>query len=172
MKKLTGLSLAALIILLSTLQSGVSSCKKDVIHDTVTVVKNDTLVVKDTLLSTKILTANAWKIKELRGVVNNIALYYLRGGTSNTQSFDNEYILFKTDKTGTYYDGNTSNVAWNFASAGTDSSKIVYTIYYAAGALNVTWENVVYKNGLIRYDEYYTQSNGVNAHSQGLRMPK
>ena len=171
MKKLTSLSLVALIIFLSALQTGVSSCTKEVIHDTVTVVKNDTLVVKDTLLSTKILTANAWKIKELRGVVNNIALYYLRGGTANTQSFDNEYILFKADKTGTYYDGATSNVAWSFAAAGTDSSKVLFTIYYTAGPLNVTWENVIYKNGLIRYDEYYTRS-GANAHSQGLRMPQ
>jgi hypothetical protein len=171
MKKLTGFSFIAFLLFLSTLQTGVSSCTKDVLHDTVTVVKKDTIVTKDTLLSTKILTANAWKIKELRGVVNNIVVYYLRGGSTNTVSFDNEYILFKADKTGTYYDGSTSNVVWNFANAGTDSSKIVYTIYYTAGALNVTWENVVYKNGLIRYDEYYTRS-GANAHSQGLRMPQ
>jgi len=130
--------------------------------------------MKDTLLSTKILTANAWKIKELRGVMNNISVYYLRGGSSNFQNFDNEYILFKSDKTGNYVDnsGGTAALVWNFGSSGTDSTKIVYTLSYPTiASFVVTWDNVVYKNGMIKYDEYYTQ-NGANAHSQGTRMPK
>ena len=41
-----------------------------------------------------------WKLLEIRGVDEGAVLYYLRGGSSNTTNYDNEYIVFNADHTG------------------------------------------------------------------------
>src|SRR6185295_18252740 len=88
-------------------EGGLTSCTKDhTIYDTVTVEKTDTVTVRDTVTITDttvteaILTANPWKLLEIRGVNEGEVLYYLRGGSSNTDSYDNEYYVFNSDHTG------------------------------------------------------------------------
>jgi len=160
-----GLSLIAFIVMLSVLQVSVVSCTKESI-DTVTVIQ------KDTTVNMQIITANPWKIQEIRGVKGtNKTIYYLRGATGNTDNFDNEYIVFNTDKTGTYTDNNggKSNLTWDFATA--DSSRIVYTVSFPGSPVTLNWSNLSFKDGRLKYEEYYTNA-GVNVHSYGIRIPK
>jgi len=161
------------------MQVGTTSCTKTKTitdTDTVNITKTDTLTVTDTvrtdtILSVQILTANSWKLEEERGVDGNNILYYVRGGSSNTESFDNEYITFNATGTGTYVDpnGGTSTLTWNF----TDSTytSIVYLVQFPSLPTTITWNNLVYKNKSISYDEYFTQS-GVNCQNEAIRIVK
>lgn len=172
-----GLSLIAFIVMLSALQVSVVSCTKESV-DTVTVIQKDTVIRKDTIIqkdttvNMQIITANPWKIQEIRGVKGtNKTIYYLRGATGNTDNFDNEYIVFNTDKTGTYTDNNggKSNLTWDFATS--DSSRIVYTVSFPGNPVTLNWSNLSFKDGRLKYEEYYTNA-GVNVHSYGIRIPK
>ena len=170
MKTILGAS--ALFILLTFLHTGLISCTKEkTLYDTVTVIKKDTIVIKDTAITLQLLTANPWKIKELRGVINNTAFYYLRGGSFTGVNYDNEYITLNANKTGTYVDpyGYSSSLTWDFV--GTDSSKITYIVSFPSITTTVHWENLRYKNASLFYDEYYTQNN-INEHAQGQRTSK
>ena len=80
-----------LIITLTTLFTCTVSCKKSTITPL-----NRT--------PEQILTATPWKILEITGRIGNLPFYYKRGGFSYTVNFDDEYYLFKPDKTGTYFD--------------------------------------------------------------------
>ncbi|MGZ3924477.1 MAG: hypothetical protein ACXVBJ_11960, partial [Flavisolibacter sp.] len=145
--------------------------KEKTLYDTVTVTRTDTIRIKDTSITVQLLTANPWKLKEIRGVSSNTAFYYSRGGSYTGQNYDNEYITFTTNKTGTYIDPNgyPSALTWDFA--GTDSSKITYIVAFPTITTTVHWENLRYKNGSLYYDEYYTQNN-INEHAHGQRIPK
>lgn len=177
MKKIFGLSIFTAFIALFTMQVGFVSCSKDkdtiTVRDTIKV--TDTVTVKpvDTTVTTQILTANGWKIQEIRGVTGNANLYYQRGNTANTntQSFDNEYITFKSDKTGTYVDNNggQSNLTWDFANA--QNTTLTITVFFPSGTITMTWDHLCYKNKSIKYEEFFT-SKGVNSHSYGVRIPK
>jgi hypothetical protein len=174
MKQLFTFSFAGILCALFLIQAGVSSCTKDqVIYDTVKVntIQHDTIVVKDTALTMQLLTAHSWRMQEIRGVSNNVAFYYLRGGSSNTQSFDNDVITFRPDKTGTYTDnsGNSFSLTWNFTNS--NNTSIVYTMPNSNLAPNlvVTWENLKYKNASLLYDEYYTAGTKT-AHSHVVRI--
>jgi len=174
MKQVFTFSLAGLIFTLFFLQTGVSSCSKDqIIYDTIKVntIQHDTIVIKDTALTIQLLTAHSWRMQEIRGVSNNVAFYYLRGGSSNTQSFDNDVITFRSDKTGTYTDnsGNSFSLTWDFTNS--SNTRIVYTMPNSNLAPNlvVIWENLRYKNASLLYDEYYTAGTKT-AHSHGVRI--
>ena len=152
---------------------GLSSCTKTntvtkTVTDTFTVVQKDTVAIQDTVITAAILTANSWKVQELRGVIGNTPVYYQRGGSGNTQSLDNEYITFNSNNTGTYTDNTLTqySITWSF----TDATTIVW-IWNLPTPLTVTWENVFYKDGAIRYTEHFTQS-GQNEVSDGIRIPK
>lgn len=174
MQKIFGLSVFLFTLLLLSFQASISSCSKDkTIYDTVTVIKKDTVVIKDTVLSLAILTASPWKLQELRGVSAGNAVYYKRGGTGNTQNFDNEYYTFRTDKTGTYTDANTAlhPFTWDFANDA--RTQLTITLLNTPATYTITWDNIRYKNANLYYDEYYRDGNtGANAHFQGIRMPK
>ena len=180
--KFFGLSTIVAMILLSTLQVGVVSCTKEtLIRDTVivrdtlrvkeTITIRDTLRITDTTLNAQILTSHPWKLQELRGVYANRIEYYVRGGSNNTQNYDNEYILFRSDKTGTYVDpsGRSYNINWELVQ--TPRIKLTYNILNLGSEAStlITWENIVYKNGTISYDEYFTQGSN-NSHMQGIRI--
>jgi hypothetical protein len=160
-----GISLVAFIIMLSALQVSVVSCTKES-TDTITVIQ------KDTTVNLQIITANPWKIQEIRGLRGtNKTLYYLRGATGNTDNFDNEYIVFNTDKTGMYTDNNggKSNLTWDFATS--DSSRIAYTVSFPGNPITITWSNLSFKDGRLKYEEYYTNA-GINVHTYGIRIPR
>ena len=161
-------------------QTGMTSCTKTkTIIDTVTKIKVDTLIQvrvdtlkeKDTLLTAAILTANSWKPLEMRGLVNNTYVYYVRGGASNTQSFDNEYMTFNANGTGIYHDnaGGNTTFTWNFTDA--TNKKLVWIWNNPTGLITVTWENINYDDGGIRYTEYANQS-GFNTLVSEIRIPK
>ncbi|HTS45814.1 MAG TPA: hypothetical protein VMH01_15550 [Puia sp.] len=84
MKKNSGFFLVAALCYLIPAFSFTSCTKTNTVTktvtDTVTKTVTDTLTIKDTTLTTAILTANAWKVQDIRGVIGNTAVYYLRGG--------------------------------------------------------------------------------------------
>ena len=126
MKALLSFSAIFVLMFVISFEGGLTSCTKDhTIYDTVTVEKKDTVTVKDTLTITDtltiadtlvteaILTANPWKLLELRGVNEGVVLYYLRGGLSNTDNYDNEYYVFNADHTG--YEMDNAGVTHNIS---------------------------------------------------------
>jgi hypothetical protein len=157
-------------------QTGLTSCTKDPINptDTVTIIKHDTVTIihQDTALTASILTSHPWKVLEERGVAGNNIIYYYRGGTSNTQSFDNEFITFNANGTGvhTQQNGIQTNITWTLSGNGT---KLTWTLLNTPATYTITWDNIRYKNGNMYFDQYYTDGNtGINSHSQQIRMPK
>ncbi|MEJ0106282.1 MAG: hypothetical protein WDO19_28655 [Bacteroidota bacterium] len=170
-------SVIILLVVLSFFQAGFTSCTKDTtIYDTVTVNRTDTIILKDTVLTADILTAHPWKIQEIRGVVDNgWIMYYLRGGTTNTESFDNEYIVFNADQTGYEIDNIAINhpiTHWEFSNA--EHSKVIFTYTNVPNTTStINWENIHYKNKSIYCDEYYTNNNtGDSFHGQKILIAK
>ena len=164
------------VIFFMALQPTFTSCSKTntkIINDTVTVVERDTIVQKDTALTIQILTANSWKILEIRALTDSMPLLYRRGGTANTDDFDNEYITFKADNTGIYTDNNAfqTTFTWNFTDATNTSLTWTWNLPAPEAPVVVTWENIYYKNAAIHYDEYYFR-DGKNVLSAGIRIPK
>ncbi len=160
-------------------QTSLSSCTKtETIIDSIIRTKTDTLITiirdtlqeKDTLLTTALLTATPWKLQEVRALSGGTYIYYTRGGTSNSQSFDNEFITFHTDNTGSYTDngGATTSFSWHFTDA--TNTELVW-IWNLAQPVTITWENIVYDYGSLRYTEYYTQF-GTNVLSSEVRIRK
>ena len=163
-----------IIILLFSLQVGMSSCTKEKIeYETIVKIQHDTVIKKtDTALTVQLLTANSWKLQEYIGNEGNNKVSYVRGGSGNTINHDNEYIFFRADNTGGYYDPNanvTNALTWNFAN--TSNTKIIYTVNFPTGATVITWDHIFYKNGSLVYDQYYTQGT-MNSHTQNIRIPR
>jgi hypothetical protein len=130
------------------------------------------LIIKDTAITLQLLTGNSWKIQELRGVLGNTNVYYLRGGSSNTQNMDNDYITFKADKTGTYVDAasGTHAITWDFSNSA--NTQITFVIQNPSSASEtVVYDNLRYKNGALLFDQYWTY-NSVYSHAQVIRIPK
>ncbi len=171
MKKIVFLPILAGLAILFFISSGTVSCTKTNLKiDTVTIIKTDTLQEKDTLITTAILTANPWKVKEDRANVGGQFQYYLRGGSNNTMNLDNEFITFKSDNTGTYTSnlGGVTTFTWQFTDA---TNKTLVWHWNLDPAVTVTWENVSYDDGVLKYTEYYTMG-GTNVLSAEIRMPK
>ncbi|MEX6687151.1 hypothetical protein QTN47_06575 [Danxiaibacter flavus] len=118
----------------------------------------------------EVLTKQAWQLKELRALQGNKMYYYLRGGSNNNMNFDKEYVFFKDDNTGTYFDGvNTYNIpSWSFK----DSIKsiLVYNIDYRGQVLPVTWEHLKVTKDSLNYDEFYTRGGQISL-AVGARTP-
>ena len=161
---------------------GLTSCTKDhTIYDTVTVEKTDTLRVTDTLtiadtmVTEAILTANPWKLLEIRGLEEGTVLYYLRGGSSNPYNYDNEYYVFNSDHTG--YE--ITNVGVNqpisdWVLSNPDNPKLTCTYHNnSTTTMLLTWENLRFKNNSLYYDEYYFNPvTGNDFHGQAIRIPR
>jgi hypothetical protein len=176
---------AIILFLLALLQGGLTSCTKDpiehTIYDTVTVQKTDTLTVTDTvtiadtMVTEAILTANSWKLLELRGLNEGTVLYYLRGGSSNTDDYTNEYYVFNSNHTGYEVDnsGFTKNIT-QWALSNPNNPKLTCTYQLDPSTTMVlTWENLRFKNKSLYYDEYYFNSVvNKDFHGQGIRIPK
>jgi len=174
MKRLFSALTLLTIPLIFMLQVSTTSCTKENIkYDTVTVTKRDTIIIKDTVLSVAILTANSWKLQEMKGVLGGVNRYYLRGGSSNTESFDNEYITFNQNGTGTYVQNNgiQNSITWSFSNEA--HTKLTLTLLNTPATFTVTWDNIRYKNKSLIYDDYYTDGNtNLNEHSQQIRIPR
>ncbi|MEO6358495.1 MAG: hypothetical protein ABIU77_14940 [Ferruginibacter sp.] len=179
MKKFFFLSSFVATAILLTLQGNLTSCTKTTfIKDTVTVIKVDTLITvkvdtlqeKDTMLTAAILTANSWKLQSDRATVGGSVVFYERGGSANTNNFDNEFITFNANNTGTYHnnDGGQTTFTWSFTNAA--NTKLTW-FWNTPSPITVTWENISYDDASIRYTEYYTQS-GLNVLSSIIRTPK
>jgi len=181
MKLFLTTSLAGLIIILLTIQGGLSSCTKDkTIYDTVIVNRTDTVTVKDTVIitdttvTTEILTAHPWRIQYYRGVYGGDTVVYLRGGSNNTQSYDDDYVTFYADGTGFNNDavgGSHQITEWKFTNA--EHTQITFK-YFAGPVIYhfITWDNLRFKNNSLMYDEYYHDNYAdVNVHDQTVRIP-
>ena len=104
------LMLASLII--------VTSCSKD---------KDNTSPVTKT--KEELLTQHAWKMEEITHVENNNQIYYKRGGSANTNNFDNDKIIFLANGTGTYSPtpAQTLSLTWQFTNTEKTKMNIVIT---------------------------------------------
>ena len=119
----------------------------------------------------EILTGNSWQPGELRAQESNTTYYYKRGG-SNAWNLDLEYILFKTDLTGTYGDADgitTTPITWNFTN--TDQTSLSFTIQYSI-PITIYWSGIIYADSKVIYTQYLTRSNGSNSLASGYRIPK
>jgi hypothetical protein len=182
MKFILGLSSIFLITSITGVQGVLTSCTKDhTIYDTVTIQKTDTVTVRDTLtiadtmVTEAILTANPWKLLEIRGVDEGSVLYYLRGGLSNTTSYDNEFYEFNADHTGHEVDnGGTDHSILQWELSNPDNPKLAITyMIVAPTTMVVTWDNLRFKNNSLYYDEYYFNPVvGNDFHGQGIRIAK
>jgi hypothetical protein len=190
MKVLFASSVIAVLTIATFVESGLSSCTKDhTIYDTVTVVHHDTVTVqhRDTLINTdtvtisdtiftdSILTSHPWKFQELRAVYGGSMVYYLRGGSSNTLNYDNEYVVFNADHTGYEYDaaGYLHNIpSWTLTS--TDKTTLTFTYYNTPSVTTViTWDRIRYKSGNMHFEDYYLDNYiNLNYHGYEIRMPK
>lgn len=185
MKTLLSGSAILLLIFFASVEGGLSSCTKDkTIYDTVTVIKhdtttlihNDTTIIKDTVVTSEILTAHPWKIQYLRGVYGGDTVVYLRGGSNNTQNFDADYLTFQADGTGFNNDavgGSHQITSWKFTNA--EHTQITFNYYATASSIYhfITWDNLRFKNNSLMYDEYYHDNiTGANVHDQGIRIPQ
>lgn len=162
-----------LFVLMATIEVGVTSCTKDkTLYDTVTVTKTDTLVIQDTAITLGLLTANAWKMQEIRGVIGNDIIFYQRGGTTNTENYDNEYIRFNADKTGILFDANsaTHQITWDFSNEAKTKLTFILANPAPLESQTVIYENLRFKNNALLFDQYWTYSN-VNSHAQVIRIP-
>ena len=158
------------LLYLSAFQSGFSTCTKNKPVDAISTTNNNKSCDP---VSLEILTANPWKIQESQGVVGGSKLYYLRGKSNNTESFNKEYIVFNADKTGTnvYNDGNQTRFTWEFVNE--EQTKLVWTVRNTPATFSITWDNIRYKNNSLHFDEYYTDGNtGMHAHTQQIRIVK
>ena len=184
MKYFLGSSALFIVIALSVMQGGMTSCTKDhTIFDTVTVVKKDTVYIQDTVLTAAILTAHPWKTQELRALYGVDVLYYMRGGSSNTFNFDTEYFTFNPGGTGVSIDANgfTHEIKeWQLSNTtnpiNTNNTKLTFKYRYSTSSSifhDMTWENIRYKNKSLMTDEYWHDNfNGKDYHGQAIRIPK
>lgn len=176
MKLLLSTSTLILLVSILSLEGGLSSCTKDrTIYDTVTITDIDTITIKDTLLNESILTSHSWKFLESIGVKGGSVFYYVRGGTSNTESFDNAYYTFNPDHTGLIIDNaGGSHIITNWTLSTTDRTKLVYTAYNNSVVQSTyTWDNIHYKDGNLHYDIYFFDNlAAVNVHAQEILIPK
>ena len=182
MKILFGSSAVFVLMFVISFEGGLTSCTKDhTIYDTVrvekrdTVTVRDTLTISDTLVTEAILTANPWKLLELRAVNEGTILYYLRGGSSNTDNYDFEYYVFNPDHTG--YEMDNAGIAHNISQwtlSNPDNPKLTCTYYVnATTTMLLTWDNLRFKNKSLYYDEYYSNPIvGNDFHGQGIRIVK
>lgn len=179
MRFIISLSGFIFIIWSLSMSTGLSSCTKEkIVFDTVTVIKKDTVLVKDSSFSKALLTAYPWKTTELRAVFGGDSIYFSRGGTNNTVGFGDrsiEVYTFNPDGTGSLFDGldGTHLIKdWQFVNS--DNTKLTFLITTTSSPSSksylMTWENIRYKNGSIYTDDYWFD-NKVDKyyHGQAIR---
>ena len=119
----------------------------------------------------ELLTGSLWQIEEIRYLKLNVEQHYKRGASDNTVNYDNEYIKFESNKTGTLYGSLApAPVTWSFANP--EKTKLQFTVQFQGVApILVTWENILFSEQSIRYTEYYIQ-DGAMALGEGIRTPR
>ena len=174
------LSLSGIMLLCClSMSTFLTSCTKDkTIFDTVTVIKTDTLVIKDSSFSSALLIAYPWKTTELRAVYGGDSIYYYRGGTNNTVGFGDRSIetyTFNADGTGSLLDAENGmhNITnWQFVNS--DNTKLTFLVNTTSSPSSIsyliTWENIRYKNGSVFTDEYWYDNKALKYyHGQAIR---
>ena len=132
------------------------ACKKDGDHPPS---KNEP--TRDSLL-----VSNVWQIQKIHVLQNNVVLFYERGGQNNDYNYDNDYLKFEKDGTGTYTaGGNVYNITWQFDNV--SRTELTYLLHdYANGQpwpgvdLEIKLENIFLSESSFRYAELYTNENG------------
>lgn len=168
MKSCIKLLCSSALILFCTIIN--TSCKKE--NQTQIINNTDTLYI-DTPITTALISSRKWMIEEMRAVYGGSIVYYLRGGSTNTQNFDDEYYQLNSDLTGGHQETSIFQrpVTWNFLNA--NNTKLVIHLTNTPANFDVIWDNIRIKNGKLYYDEYFTDGNsGLNSHGQYRRIPK
>ena len=150
--------------------TGLISCKKEtVVENTVT---TDTVNIY-TPITLAVVTANKWMFQEIRGVRGSDIFTYVRGGSSNSENLDDEYLDFHNDYTVTIHEqsGFVRTIAWEFSNS--DNSKITFHYINTPANFDLYYDNIRCKDNKLYFDEYYTDGNlGWNSHTQDIRIPK
>ena len=127
------------------------------------------------MVTEAIVISNSWKLLEIRGVDEGTVLYYLRGGSSNTTSYDNEYYVFNANHTGFEIDNagvNHDIPQWSLTNPDNPKLTMTYNID-GVTTMMITWDNLRFKDNSLYYDEYYSNPVvGNDFHGQAIRIAK
>lgn len=122
-----------------------------------------------------LLVSNVWQIQKIHVLQNNVVLFYERGGQNNDYNYDNDFLKFEKNGTGTYTAGSTVyNITWHFDNVG--RTELTYLLHeYANGQpspgidLEIKLENIFLSESSFRYAELYTNENGTETISSVYR---
>ena len=82
-----------------------TACKKD----------RDYPPAKNEPTRDSLLVSNIWQIQKIHVLQNNVVLFYERGGQNNDYNYDNDFLKFEKNGTGTYTAGSdVYNITWHF----------------------------------------------------------
>ena len=149
------------------LSSVIISCKKDNNDPPESVISRDSILV-----------SRIWQMEHIRVLQNNVITRYDRGSQNNTWNYDNDYLKFDKNGSGTYTAGNdVYDISWQFANS--DKTEIEYTLHdYSNGQpsegvdMEIKLENVFISENSLRYSELYTNDNGTNTICSVFRESK
>lgn len=155
------------LFVLLCLSTFIISCKKDSDDPPQTAISRDSILV-----------SRIWQMQKIHVLQNNTLLFYQRGGQNNSWNYDNDYLKFEKDGSGTYTAGSdVYDITWQFDNS--DKTEISYTLHdYANGHpedgidLEIKLENVYLSETSFRYAELYTNENGTHAICSVYREPK
>jgi hypothetical protein len=172
-KTVSAFTLFSTVVLLSSAQFGLSSCQKEVIK-----IVKDTVELKvevpgpvpappiDTLA---VLTGKEYHMEEITILQEDEFFYYKKGQAGNTAQFDQDFIKFNANKTGSYsYSGQTHTIEWDFI--GNAKTRIRYTLNRPTPIV-ITMENISYSGDTLSYTEYYTVG-AIKSMSSVLRIAR
>lgn len=119
-----------------------------------------------------------WQIEHIDWVDEGVLYQYNRGASNNDNNFDDNYVIFSRDFTGSYItSGTTFNTSWSWNDA--TKTGLTYIIHnFAEGGIvspnsnfTISWQNVSLTDSTFRYTEMYTHNNGSVVIGSGERTP-
>ncbi len=137
------------------------------IHSLANGIRSVTAIVRSTPIADK-----KWLMQEIRFLADNIPYYYKRNDDANSNmNFDNDYIFFSHDGTGTYHqtDAVMYPLTWHYKNKIENAIEFRISKFRNGHDLDVTWENIMLDKNAIKYTEYYTHSNGIHSLGNGVR---
>ena len=131
------------------------------------------IVITDSLMDGK-----KWQIEHIYWVDEGVLYQYNRGASNNDNNFDDNYVIFSRDFTGSYItNATTFNTSWSWNDA--TKTGLTYIIHnFAEGGIvspnsnfTISWQNVSLTDSTFRYTEMYTHNNGSVVIGSGERTP-
>ena len=121
------------------------------------------------------LLERKWEMQEIRFLYDNERYYYQRDNyAESNMNFNNDYIIFNCEGTGTYHQSNNIDykLQWHFLENKKNAIEFTISKFRNNSDLVVNWENIELSANLIKYTEYYTHRNGLHCLGYGKRTSK